>query len=135
MGEGLKNSSTARNRQDRHDLDALARKDRKMRVIVEQFRCGLVRARTTVKAPISFEMSAMPLASTFFVLPRGPPMATIAAWCCSTHAFHAAMPCCSLIRRSASGSAFQAVHFALVLLPRKTARNVSLVLMGFSLCG
>jgi hypothetical protein len=58
-------------------------------------------------------------------------MATIAAWCFSTQAFQAAMPCCSLARRSASGSAFHAAQFALVLLPRKTARNVSVVLMDF----
>src|SRR6185436_13416070 len=89
-------------------------------------------ARTTVKAPISLAMWAIPFESTFLVLPSGPPMATIAAWCFSTQAFHAAIPCCSLTRRSASGSAFQAAIFALVLLPRKTARNVSLALMRFS---
>src|SRR4030081_3738896 len=75
-------------------------------------------------------MSAVPLASTRLVLPSGPPSSTSAALCFSTHAFHAAIPCCSLARRSASGSAFQAAIFALVLLPRKTARNVSLVLIG-----
>src|SRR5947207_6278982 len=90
-------------------------------------------ARTTVKAPISLAMSAIPFESTFLVLPSGPPMAAIADWCFSTQAFHAAIPCCSLARRSASGSAFQAAIFALVLLPRKTARNVSLVLMRFLL--
>ena len=68
-------------------------------------------ARTTVKAPISLVMSAIPFESTFLVLPSGPPMATIAAWCFSTQAFHAAIPCCSVARRSASGSAFQACHF------------------------
>ena len=42
------------------------------------------------------------------------------------------MPRISLALRSVSESAFQAVHFALFLLPRKTARYVSFVLIEFS---
>ena len=51
-------------------------------------------ARTTVKAPISLLMSVIPLESTRLVLPSGPPSSTSAAWCFSTQAFHAAIPCC-----------------------------------------
>src|SRR6476660_9418827 len=68
-------------------------------------------------------MSSMPWAETFLVLPKGPPMLAMAAWCLSAHAFQAAMPCCSLALRSASGRANQAFALALSLLPRKTARN------------
>ena len=67
-------------------------------------------------------MSARPLPSTFLVLPSGPPMASIALWCFSTHPFQAAMPSCSFALRSASGIASHAAHLELVLLPRKTAR-------------
>src|SRR5439155_460375 len=63
-------------------------------------------ARTTVEAPISLAMSAIPLESIFLVLPIGPPMATIAAWCFSTQAFRAAMPCCSLTCLVPGGRAF-----------------------------
>src|SRR6516164_2249371 len=74
-------------------------------------------------------MSSMPCSLTFLVLPRGPPMATIAAWCFSTHAFQAAIPSCIFVCRASSERAFQAVIRALVLLPRKMARNVSFVLI------
>jgi hypothetical protein len=65
-------------------------------------------------------------------------MATIAPWCFSTHAFQAAIPSRSFARRSASGREFHTFIFGLVLLPRKTARLVSLVLMQFpffAFCG
>src|SRR5215467_10091791 len=88
-------------------------------------------ARTTMKAPISLLTSSMPRPVIFFVLPSGPPMAETAAWCFSTQAFQAAMPCCSLARLSASGSAIHAFMRELVLLPRKTARYVSFVVMRF----
>src|SRR6516225_1372657 len=74
-------------------------------------------------------MSSMPCSLTFLVLPRGPPMPTIAAWCFSTHAFQAAIPSCIFVCRASSERAFQAVIRALVLLPRKIARNVSFVLI------
>src|SRR5581483_974899 len=81
-------------RQDRHDLHGFTRENREMRVILEQPGGRLVRF--------------------------GPPMAETATWCCSTQAFQAAMPSCSLARRSASGSAIHAFMRGLVLLPRKT---------------
>src|SRR5215467_4117166 len=59
------------------------------------------------------------------------PMTETAAWCFSTQAFQAAMPSCSLARRSASGSAVHAFMRGLVLLPRKTARYVLFVVMRF----
>src|SRR5437588_463751 len=49
-------------------------------------------ARMTVKAPMSLLVSSMPRCVIFLVLPRGPPMATTAPWCCSTQSFHAAIP-------------------------------------------
>ena len=93
-------------------------------------------SRTAMKAPSSLLTSSTPLSVTFLVLPSGPPMTETAAWCFSNQAFQAAMPSCSLTRLSASGSAIHVFMRALVLLPRKTARNVSLVLMRFLLsCG
>src|SRR5690349_7491157 len=88
-------------------------------------------ARTTVKAPSSLAMSVTPLPSTFLVLPSGPPISRMAPWCFSTHAFQAAMPSRSFFCRWSAGSASHAAILGLVLLPRKTARYVSL-LMGFS---
>src|SRR6185312_3420305 len=84
-------------------------------------------ARTTVKAPISLLMSAIPPEPTRLVLPSGPPMSASEVWCFATHAFQAAMPSFSLAFRSASDSALHAAHFALFLLPTKTARYVSLI--------
>ena len=75
-----------------------------------------------MKAPISLLTSWMPRSVTFFVLPSGPPMVETAELCFSTQAFQAAMPSCSLARRSGSESPIHAFMRGLVLLPRKTAR-------------
>src|SRR5258706_13480816 len=58
-------------------------------------------------------------------------MPTIAPWCFSTQAFHAAIPSLSFARRSASGRASHAFLRGLVLLPRKIARYVLFMLMTF----
>src|SRR4051812_45823351 len=79
-------------------------------------------AVTTMKAPNSLLTSSRPRSVIFFVLPSGPPIAETDAWCRSTHACQAAMPSCSLARRSASGSAIHAFMRGLALLPRNTAR-------------
>src|SRR5712672_1366825 len=84
-----------------------------------------------MQAPISLLTSSTPLSVTFLVLPSGPPMTETAARCFSTQAFQAAIPSRSLAPLSASGSAIHAFMRGLVLLPRKTARKVSFVLIGF----
>ena len=71
----------------------------------------------------------MPCSLTFLVLPRGPPIPTIAASCFSAQAFQAAIPSCIFVRRTSSEREFQAAIRGLVLLPRKIARKVSFVLM------
>src|SRR5262245_56923109 len=80
-------------------------------------------------------MSSIPCGETFFVLPNGPPIVTMAASCFSTQPFQAAMPSRAFFCRSASGRAFQATIFGLVLLPRKTARKVLFVVMMLILSG
>src|SRR6478735_9293242 len=82
-------------------------------------------------APISLVTSSTPLPVTFLVLPSGPPMTETAVWCFSNQAFQAAIPSRSLARLSASRSAIHIFMRGLVLLPRKTARYVSFVLIGF----
>src|SRR3954451_9732432 len=49
-----------------------------------------------------------------------------------TQAFQTAMPSCSFAGLSASESAIHAIMRRLALLPRKTARPLSFVLMGFA---
>src|SRR5262249_45597030 len=110
-------------RQNRHDLHGISRKDRKVRMLLEQLGGSVMRFRANDRVGthrVAYVFDAA-------LAHRGPPTPMIAARCFSTPAFQAAIPSCVFACRASSERAFQAAMRALVLLPRKMPRNASFV--------